>query len=184
MTYTRAMMIDLETLDTATSAVIFSIGYVIFDRDYPEYEEKAFGRAIASIESQQVFGRTISPATLRWWMSQSESARAEFQGTKTGLPLVELVTELGDRVKQFSVNEVWSKGANFDISILENVATQFNISQPWSYRQPRCFRTIQALFPDCREPAYPLHNALEDARDQAKELWRITQKYLLTKSSL
>lgn len=63
------IMCDLETLDTATTACVLSIGLVAFDPNSGVINDRfyaAFPRA-----QQLKVGRTISDATLTWWMDQS-----------------------------------------------------------------------------------------------------------------
>lgn len=164
------MMIDLETLSTRVDAVVVSGGWVIFDREAVSYTEYSASQMKLSFDDQIRMGRRIDEATIRWHMNNPTET---FKGEVISR-LNDLTSSLRSDVLQLGIQEVWSKGANFDISILENADHGI-----WSYKLPRCFRTIQALFPDCYEKNPLAHNALEDARNQAKELWRITQKYLL-----
>src|SRR3546814_2365974 len=76
------MMVDLETLDTKNSAVVLSIGAVVWETlvddagslDYSVVER--FYRVL-SIDEQLAAGRTVSESTLLWWMRQDPTARAE-----------------------------------------------------------------------------------------------------------
>lgn len=165
-----AMMIDLETLSTKVDAVVVTAGWVIFDREAIEYREISSSFMSLAFQDQIAKGRRIDESTIRWHMNNpTETFKGEAYSTMS-----QVVECLNADVIQLAVQEVWSKGANFDIAILET----FN-RDIWNYKLPRCFRSIQALFPDCSEKNPLAHNALEDARDQAKELWRITQKHLL-----
>lgn len=177
----RAAMIDLETLSTRLDAVVVSLGFVIFDRNATEYKELFSFFTTIKFDGQLGL-RHVDADTVRWWMKQSAEAREQFGVTATSPTLQAALREMADTFRMYQVEEVWSKGANFDVSILEYFwKTSSYATELWSYKAPRCFRTIQALFPDCSEKNPLAHNALEDSRNQAQELWRITQKHLLPK---
>lgn len=168
-----AMMIDLETLSTSVNAVVVSGGYVVIDREAPAYTELRAHQSKLTFNNQIIQHRAIEESTIRWHI---EHPTDTFKGATPITDIYMLLQNIEAVVSSFNVEEVWSKGANFDIAILESAS---HGKAPWNYKLPRCFRTLQALYPDCSEKNPLAHNALEDARDQAKELWRITQKYLL-----
>ncbi len=173
------VMIDLETASTRMDAAILSIGAVRFDTkrvyDYPFY------RAI-TLDSNTSFGRHISGDTVRWWMGQSEQARAVFtdpQAVHLAAALQDLCTWLrGAKTCNPAAVEpepvyVWGNGANFDISILQSSYEAGGIPLPWGYRDVRCMRTVRSLSgADCvATPENPSpHNALSDAKCQAEWL--------------
>ena len=48
---------------------------------------------------------------------------------------------------------------------------------PWKWSMNRCYRTVKNLFPDVKmERSGTHHNALDDARDQARHLMRILEE--------
>lgn len=58
------LMIDLETLDTAPTAVVLSIGAVVFD-PYTGARGPSFYKELTNfLEQQTGVGRTISPGTI------------------------------------------------------------------------------------------------------------------------
>ena len=63
-------MIDMETLSTDVSTVILTIGAVRFDPRGVGVMEKIELRPTMD-EQTDVFNRTISDDTLRWWGEQS-----------------------------------------------------------------------------------------------------------------
>lgn len=168
------MMIDLETLHTRVDAVVVSGGWVVFDREAETYSELSSSQMKLTFDNQLLSGRKISEDTIRWHIQNPTDT---FLG-KPESTLQNMIDCIQVAVLHLRVSEIWSKGANFDIAILEHARNDI-----WNYKLPRCFRTIQALFPDCSEKNPLAHNALEDARDQAKELWRITQKYLVPRNT-
>jgi hypothetical protein len=68
---------------------------------------------------------------------------------------------------------VWSNGASFDIPILNSAFNDVNVAAPWKFYNERCYRTMKNLYPDvpyARAEGSVAHNALHDARDQARHL--------------
>lgn len=174
----RAAVVDLETLSTRLDAVVVATGFVIIDRTDSTYHELHTYYAPLRFDNQ-LGHRHVDGDTMRWWMKQNDIARGEFAKTEFGITLSKSLSEMTDLFNQYQIDEVWSKGANFDIAILEYYMKTMTSTEAWTYKKPRCFRTIQALFPDCTENTPVKHHALEDARDEAKELHRITQKHFM-----
>lgn len=163
-------MIDLETLDTDINCVVVSGTFIVFNRHNEEYTEIDTRSYTFSFQSQIEQGRKISESTIRWHFNNPTETFKD-----GGLSnIATFLTDIKLAISGYKIQEVWSKGVNFDVMILETFDKHL-----WSYRLPRCFRTVQSLFPDCKEENIMKHNALEDARDQAKELWRITKKHNL-----
>jgi exodeoxyribonuclease VIII len=160
-------MIDLETLDTEPTALFTSIGAVIFDPATGELGDELFMRI--NLESAQKAGRTISASTFMWWLGQDEDARRDLM--KPGDWSIDSALEtLAEFIPENGV--VWSNGATFDISILENAYKNSWICTPWKFWNVRDVRTIcdTASHLVTRE-SVPFegtkHNALADARHQA-----------------
>lgn len=160
------VMLDLETLDTAITAAVISLGAVFFDKDRVGH---TFYRVL-DVEDQQAAGRTVNQKTMEWWAQQSEAARKVFlaEPTPTRVVLAEFAEFLGDRNIK-----VWGNGADFDCSITGSLYDTFKVKRPWSYSNNRCFRTLKNValahgshdLPQ-REGAH--HNALDDAIYQAR----------------
>lgn len=71
---------------------------------------------------------------------------------------------------------MWGNGPAFDNEILRNAYTRMNMDAPWKHFGDRCFRTMKNLG-GASNLAPPheghIHNALVDARQQAKWLCNI-----------
>lgn len=169
------VMIDLETLDTAVTGVILSIGACRFDAD--GIADDGFYRRV-TIESNMAEGRTISASTLRWWMEQSDAARQAAFSTKDSVPLEQALDEfrewLGtDKISRENMR-VHGNGADFDIAMLAHAYGQQGT--PWQFYNVRCYRTIKS---EPRFKAIPrvaptiAHHALYDAIAQAQHLQNI-----------
>lgn len=169
------VMIDLETLDTAVTGVILSIGACKFDAN--EIANDGFYRKI-SIESNLDEGRTISASTLRFWMDQPDAARKAVFDPEGAVSLDQALTEfrewLGtDRIATDNMRP-WGNGADFDIAMLAHAFGKQGT--PWKFYNVRCFRTTKSdpRFKDVPKPAPVIaHHALYDALAQAQHLQAI-----------
>lgn len=169
------VMTDLETLDTAVTGVILSIGACKFNAD--EIGNEGFYRKI-TIESNLEEGRTISPSTLRWWMQQSDAAREAAFSAPGAIPLGQALDEfrewLGtDKISTENMRP-WGNGSDFDIAMLAHAYGRQGT--PWKFYNVRCFRTIKSdpRWKDVPKPAPIIaHHALYDAIAQAQHLQAI-----------
>ena len=184
------IMVDIETLDTQQSAVVLSIGAVVFDPHSKALGETFYVEFTDDLESQQTKGRTISADTVRWWMMQSDAAKVVFAKRDEDDLIVKgkinvasrLSTE--DGLNEFSYFvarnggkkvELWGNGADFDNVILGSLYEDFGIKRPWSYSRNRCFRTMKNIrgVPHKTERFGVHHNALDDAITQVEHLQKI-----------
>lgn len=178
----KDLSIDLETLGTAPGATILSIGAARFNRDTGEVAEPFY--CVINIEKECAL--SVDPATLKWWLLQSESARLTIAGKDLGARYRSLDAALFEltTLVQSGVERVWGNGATFDISFLENAYRQKSMLIPWHYRAPRDMRTIvdaaEGLGFDPKALPFEgtAHRADHDAVHQAKVIaasWRWIQ---------
>lgn len=165
------IMIDLETLGTKADAAILSIGAVRFNET--EMDDAGFYRVI-TIESNQAEHRTINGDTLRWWIGQTDKARAVFDDPNRvdlGTALDDLRAWIGPK---WGDVRVYGNGSDFDIAMLAHAYG--NQGTPWKFYNVRCYRTIKEL-PRAKAVLKPFnagaHNALFDAITQAQHLQAI-----------
>ena len=169
----RHVMIDLETLNTATDGVILSLGAVRFDLDSDSMDDEGFYASI-SIESNLEAGRTINEATLLWWFQQSPAAQTVFTEQKQSLE-----TAMVSFLDWFGSGEfVWSNGADFDIPMVAHALRSFGHETPWKFWNARCVRTYKNLpgMRNLKVPNITKHNALSDAIAQARLVQAIQKK--------
>ena len=155
-------MVDIETLDTATSAAILSIGAVRFDVGTIG---ETFYREV-SRASNLISGRTVSASTVEWWAKQSEDAK-RILNSEHGVPLLSALHDFNDFVG--SESTLWGNGSMFDNAILRSACESVGIEPVWSYRDDACYRTLKKCFPEIEMINKPkiAHHALEDAMAQA-----------------
>lgn len=158
----KRVMIDLETLDTATTAAIVSIGAVRFSKDGVDNFD-TFYRAVNWSAAKP---RSISRDTLAWWLVQPAEVQAALKDERA-VPLPQALVEFRDWLGADA--EVWAGPANFDLSILQNAYEQFQLYTPWQFFNTRCYTTLRRMNPNIPRVASDVpHNALEDARAQAQ----------------
>ena len=160
----KHVMIDLETLDTRPSTVILSIGAVAFS---VEDDVTASFYRRCTWQDQLDAGRTVSESTIRWWLLQSDAARAALTDGQQ-LSLRQSLEELFNWCFSSKAISVWASGPSFDIAILEHAYGYYNL--PWKYNAARDFRTLRDLVPPNLGDDIPkgeAHNALDDAMAQA-----------------
>lgn len=168
------LMLDLETLDTAPTAVVLSLGAVPFDPYGHVMGPPFYVEFTNFLEQQTAVGRTISPSTVIWWMGQDAKARQVFQSKESSpercSPLWGLHA-FADFLKANPIQNVWAKDPDFDVVILRSLyqTNAPDLVFPFKYSAGRSVRTIEAMpFARLRDKPPVAHNALEDAVAQAK----------------
>ena len=179
------LMIDLETMGNKPNAPIVSIGAVFFDPETGGLGE-CFYRVV-SLKSSVNAGAIPDPDTIIWWLKQSEEARKAIcnEGAiSISLALIQLNRFISDNESPDKV-QVWGNGATFDNVILCASYDRQLISPAWKFWNGRDVRTIVELgkaigiTPKQDIPFEgDMHNALADAKHQAKYVSVIWQKLL------
>lgn len=167
---TADVMIDLETLSTRPDAAIISIGACWFNADLQQVGHPWHTRIdmADSIRS----GGHVDGDTVRWWLRQSDAARASItEGCSNDIDdaLQGLAMYLHSVAPQKEVR-VWGNGADFGLPILASAYARADREQPWRYFNGRCLRTLRKLLPQVEAPAFEgtEHNAAHDAQHQAR----------------
>jgi hypothetical protein len=160
-------MIDLETLDTTPNAVVLTIGGVKFDPFDKRAPHSDFYFRL-DVNEQMDKGRTVSDDTLNWWATQDEKIINEALGDHDRTDALTMLRAL----KKWYVgcDAVWAQGTTFDIVMIEQLCRLYGQPIPWSFWTVKDSRTLFGLLPsDPRKQfSFDAHNALEDARTQAK----------------
>lgn len=175
------MMIDLETLSLRSDAAIMNIGLQMFNIEGPEPNILSHAKIRIDLLHSVLEGFHIDPSTVKWWLSADRAARDDLVG---GEPL-SLLEALGEVTHFFNTNKperVWSRGAAFDIPILEHAYRRVGMAVPWSHKIVMCHRTITTLgemfgWKDPVAPFHQAHTVLGDCRYQIEQLQSVW-KYL------
>ncbi|MEC5362198.1 3'-5' exoribonuclease [Escherichia coli] len=175
------LMIDLETMGKNPDAPIISIGAIFFD---PQTGD--MGPEFSKTVDLETAGGVIDRDTIKWWLKQSREAQSAIMTDE--IPLDDALLQLREFIDENSGEffvQVWGNGATFDNVILRRSYERQGIPCPWRYTNDRDVRTMVALglvmdF-DART-TIPFegerHNALHDARYQAKYVSAIWQKLI------
>ena len=137
------------------------------------------------IASGSIELESIDADTARWWMAD-DGRKATLRKIMGPSSLEQPHCALFEFCDWFTgqVNgcdpetvRVWANGPSFDISILCRAFDHYGIRRPWICWQERCVRTAleQAGYVRGSVPwdeTGPRHRALNDARHEAKKLWR------------
>ncbi|EOP0575555.1 3'-5' exoribonuclease [Escherichia coli] len=175
------LMIDLETMGKNPDAPIISIGAIFFD---PQTGD--MGPEFSKTIDLETAGGVIDRDTIKWWLKQSREAQSAIMTDE--IPLDDALLQLREFIDENSGEffvRVWGNGANFDNVILRRSYERQGIPCPWRWSNDRDVRTIvelgKAIDFDART-AIPFegvrHNALDDARYQAKYVSAIWQKLI------
>ncbi|EFE3685166.1 exonuclease [Escherichia coli] len=175
------LMLDLETMGKNPDAPIISIGAIFFD---PQTGD--MGPEFSKTIDLETAGGVIDRDTIKWWLKQSREVQSAIMTDE--IPLDDALLQLREFIDENSGEffvQVWGNGANFDNTILRRSYERQGIPCPWRYYNDRDVRTIvelgKAIDFDART-AIPFegerHNALDDARYQAKYVSVIWQKLI------
>lgn len=154
MTY-QNVTIDLETLDTETTAKILSIGIVPFNFGEQVSFEELCSRPSSlyiKIDMRSYLDNglmfTTSASTQQWWEQQGEEARHVLQESEHDIAIKNawemLKVHLAEHVEPLKKDGglVYCRGYDFDGGILDHAFQQCGITQPWRYNRFRCVRTV------------------------------------------
>ncbi len=163
-------MLDLETLGKTPGCAILSIGAVEFDPATEKLGDEFY--TVVNRASCLSKGMHECPETLDWWARQSPEARkvlAEAEASRQGIggALVSFAGYLQKYGKRDLC--IWGNGADFDVPIIKAAYDVVKMPLPFLWYNSRCYRTIRAI---TKTPSRPFdgtaHNALDDAKDQAR----------------
>lgn len=176
----KHVMLDIETLGNKTNSVILSIGACYFDPSTGE-----IGKTLSvhvSAEDCVERGLNMDASTVLWWLDQESDAQSKITKGQIGaLSLGEALATLSDFID--SNAQVWGNGATFDNAIIKNAYEKTSKQAPWKFWNDRDVRTIVELghqvgFNPKRDMPFEgvRHDALDDAKHQAKYVSAIWQK--------
>ncbi|WP_284990836.1 exonuclease [Escherichia coli] len=178
------LMIDLETMGTNTNAPIVVIGAVFFDPQTGEIGPVFY--IVVSLTDAMNTGAVPDGGTIEWWLKQSSEARAAILTDQ--VKLKDALSRFREFINEYSDEkfvQVWGNGATFDNAILRTSYERLDIPCPWRYYNDRDVRTIVELGKTIDFDARTVipfegvrHNALDDARYQAKYVSAIWQKLI------
>ena len=182
---TTHFMLDIETAGTRPGSVILSIGATVFqpelDGVFPLYSsgDGASGPAqfhqYIDVDSCLNAGLLIDGHTFKWWMQQSDDARAQFSTSGDGEPLTDVMANFCAWIEALQPlkadRRVWAKGPDFDCVLVEQALLRCGLKAPWNHNAKRDVRTYceaGGIDPNAEQFLKGTkHNALDDAISQA-----------------
>lgn len=187
------LMIDIETLDTAQSAVIIAISAVQFSLPTGTSEGKILEPITLYPSKAEQFdaGRTSSVATWEWWQSLIDSTPAsasEFNRmvrSDTNSDSLEHIHKNLCDLAGSTTGGFWCKGVGFDFPILKSYFNSFNLDSPFEihkrYRRLKDCRQLAQFYElFVGEPIQPMKHAdliphipSDDCIMQAKEVIKL-----------
>lgn len=175
------LMLDLETWGTLPGSALRSIGACIFNPNGGDIGNEFY----ANIDrlSCGVAGLLVDPRTEQWWSEQSPEAQTALEVDPK--PIAMVVERFSAFCSAARVEYVWSQGSNFDSVLWEAACRGCGRQAPWKFYNTRDTRTaydMAGLDTRTIQRVGTHHNALEDARHQARCVQaayaRITRKEL------
>lgn len=163
--------IDLETLGEHADSVICQIGIALFDP-----HEQGIHHCLqlyVDPEEQLADGRAATWKTIRWWLQQSDAARAALC-RPPGKPrtLIDALEQASQFLMPYDLEGVWGYGASFDLVILKDAYRWKKLTHPWNFRRERCLRELAAQHGEVGQALRPepttAHVAMDDAIAQAQ----------------
>jgi len=171
------IMVDIETLGKAPDAVVTQMAFKAVDKDDPS-EDVNSDAFYLPLTPQTDLNRKIDPETVIWWLDQDERARSRFKENSGGdfNVLVAFVRSFIAKVQAIIESsddyEIWARGPQFDIVILESLFASCGESAPWDFRKVFDLRTMMELAGVKKEDVdshdIVPHVALEDCRFQLR----------------
>lgn len=171
------VMVDLETLGQVPGFVILSIGAVGFNETALDNDD--FYCVVHRPTCLDVYLRE-EEGTKAWWDRQSEEARHVLEKSldeNHALPLQKALEYFNNFLRRFGGQQnvrVWGNGSDFDNAGLSCAYDAAGVKPGWNFWNNRCYRTLKNQAPAIklvREGTY--HNALDDAKSQARHLQQI-----------
>jgi hypothetical protein len=160
-------MIDFETLGKAPDGVVFEVALAVFDRENGITE--TWDSKINHVSCIQYGGR-LDSSVMDWWLREDKTKFAKLNADAPNQPDVkDVMVDIHALIAKYKAPRIWSKGAGFDIPILNFYMNKVGLVPPWTFANEKCVRTMFGLIPGIE---YKLkmegekHTALDDVMHQ------------------
>jgi hypothetical protein len=172
----NSLMLDLETLDTESSAIVLSLGACCFNGEsLIQSAETDISKRIyleLDLKDQESAGRTISIDTLDWWIKQKPGLEQFDIKALKKYTLVQTIEALDKFILDNKIDCIWSNGPSFDMVIIESIYNSHS-NRPFMIKYSNWFdfKTIRYMRKLLKMPEIKIevqiHNSLNDAMHQA-----------------
>ena len=173
--HTNTVMVDIETLDTKPTAVVVSIGAIIFNpfRPLDLMSKNQFYIEIDVNKQYEDLNRTVSMDTIKWWIKSSNEENSSPFNNRNPANVTDAIIEFNYFIANNALQSAWCNHTLFDFVILDNLFRQV-IKKPFPIRYYNQYdmatvKEIRKLFglPNYEYNTQKSHNALHDAINQA-----------------
>lgn len=133
------LMVDIETLATTPNAAIIAICAVPFNANIGNTDLQYFYEEI-NHDSLELFDHCEN--TITWWSQQTMPMPKGTTSIKTALKSLE------EYLKKQPYQTIWANSPSFDLVILKNAFSKFNLTWPipyWAEQDVRTARHIAKL---------------------------------------
>lgn len=174
------IMIDSETLDTVSTAVVTQLAFMAVPAAAPDpINALKFDSYFLPWQPQLDAGRTVSASTLAYWLRAPDDARLKLIESMDGdnAVLTAFVRSFIRKISQViqacpGNTEIWARGPVFDVSIIDSLIAMCGEVPPWHYGSIRDVRTAMSMagidVKDIPSDDIVKHIALEDCRFQLR----------------
>lgn len=135
------VVIDLETVTTDVTVpdAIIQLGLCMFRRD-AQLPMISFNLYV----KHDVFAE--DKTTLYWWQEHNPEYFNFMIDYPERITTQEMLFRLTAIIKEYCVDKpsMWGNGVSFDNAMLANNYKRYELDQPWTFREDRCYRTIIA----------------------------------------
>lgn len=170
MSAVTRFMIDIEGLSLKHDSIIAQLACCEFD--FERLGARTMFFTNVDVISCEALGMKSDADTFMWWMKQSDEARAGIISQLNAQSIYSALSALTGYIKTTAQDpdniDVWAKGPQYDLAVLETAYHLTGLKCPWKYNQWRDVRTAVSLFG--AESAKGEHNALTDCGIQIQAL--------------
>jgi len=198
----KDIMLDIETLGTSPGAPIVQIAAKQFSRTNPDNDWICQNFEVkVDLQSCLDAGLTeITAGTLEFWFRQDPTMAHRLLFSDMGRwSIVEACAGLHDFARAVAADCVcdtndliwWAKGPDFDMGLIADACSRFNLSEPWKYSKKRDLRTLQDIsnMPDdvldqLIPPPQEQHDAMIDVEFQIEQVRRCLRQITVEEHGL
>lgn len=170
----KHLMVDLETCGTKPYSAILTIGAYGFNFDNDEAQQFYVPIRLKSCTD---VGLRIDADTMKWWITQSDEARAAAFNDPTAVDLP-VALDMFTVFLNSRPLTLWGNSARFDMGLLEAAYDACGKQAPWQFWREGCYRTIKNM-PAAKaiklQRVGTFHHALDDAQSQALHLKQLNE---------
>lgn len=142
----RDAMLDIETLGKEPGCIVLSVGIAVFDpydaKSKMHYDEKHQLYLVLSYMDSYTKQLEAGDPTAKWWQKQKIWPELSSQATNSNLSLQDACERISKFLVEQGIEQIWAKGKDFDVPILQEVFRRCKVEWPLHYRRSRDARDL------------------------------------------